>query len=83
MFIRDGAGNDVTKREVDLLEKEIRYLETVIKRRSKPMNRRGPSKEDSAGDQAGSNVWSQNGACSYRARAGLQSLHSPRFEQNK
>jgi len=83
MFIRDGAGNDVTEREVDLLEKEIRYLETVIERRSKPpMNRRGPSEEGSAGDQVGSS-WSQNGACSYRARAGLQSLLSPRFEQNK
>ena len=58
MFIRDGAGNDVTEREVDLLEKEIRYPETVIERRSKPpMNRRGPSEEDSAGDQVGSSFF--------------------------
>jgi hypothetical protein len=57
VFIQDGAGNDVTEREVDLLEKEIRYLETVIERRSKPMNRRGPSEEDSAGDQAGSSFF--------------------------
>jgi hypothetical protein len=32
MFIRDGKGNDLTEREIVWLEKDIRYLETVLAR---------------------------------------------------
>ena len=35
MFIKDGAGNDLTSRELPLLERELDYLETVIARAKK------------------------------------------------